>query len=89
MKSIIITTVAAIVLLLFAVTIAFAGDGEIISSGTFDAFTQSVNQAGVPGGNLFSIMIGLFSAWLFLIGLMCHRLEQIPGVKQKSGRSLD
>jgi len=82
MNIIIKTTVAGCLILLLSATTLFAGDGEIVSSGGLDTITQSVYQSGSVGGNIFSVLIGLFSAWLFLIGLMCHSLEQIPGVKK-------
>lgn len=58
-----------------------AGDGESIPSGTLETVYQSVDNSGPFGLNLYSVLLGFFSIWVLLIGLMCQSLENIPGIK--------
>lgn len=68
-------------LLFMCAAVLMAGDGESISAGTTQHIYQTVESSGPFGVNLYSVLFGFFSLWVLLIGLMCQRLESIPGIK--------
>lgn len=72
---------AAFFLLFMCAAVLIAGDGESIPAGTAETVTQSINNSGPLGLNLYSVLLGFFSLWILLIGLMCQSLESIPGIK--------
>jgi len=71
----------AFFLLFMCAAVLTAGDGESIPSGTAEHVIQTVEGLGPYGVNLYSVLLGFFSLWVLLIGLMCQSLENIPGIK--------
>lgn len=68
-------------LLFMCAAVLIAGDGESISSGTAEAVSQPIDNSGPLRLNLYSVLLGFFSLWILLIGMMCQSLESIPGIK--------
>lgn len=48
-----------------------------------ESISNSVQS--VEGG--YAVIIGLFSAWLVIVGVMCRKLNSIPGVDVKQSGS--
>lgn len=68
-------------LLFMCAAVLIAGDGESIPSETAESVSLAVESSGPLGLNLYSVLLGFFSLWILLIGLMCQSLEKIPGIK--------
>ena len=74
--------VSFLLLLGVAVTAVYAGDGgESVPDGTWEMLNRSIEGEGPYGYNTWSVLLGFFSLWATDIGLMCYRLEKIPGIK--------
>jgi len=73
-------------LLFMCAAVLVAGDGESIPDGTTEYVYQTIESSGPFGMNLYSVLLGFFSLWILLIGLMCQSLENIPGIKSASAK---
>jgi|GEM_PF-980320 len=62
-------------------TTALAG-GEDLTGGAAEALMVTIDQHGPFGLNIYTVIIGFFSIWLVLIGLMCQSLDKIPGIEK-------
>ncbi|CAN5238555.1 hypothetical protein BH23BAC3_BH23BAC3_19790 [soil metagenome] len=71
----------AFFLLFMCAAVLIAGDGESISSGSSETVYLSIENSRPLELNLYSVLLGFFSLWVLLIGLMCQSLESIPGIK--------
>lgn len=74
-------TVVWTALLIFCIsaTAVFAG-GESLTAGPLQDLSSIIDQYGPFGNNMVSVLFTFFSLWLLIIGLMCYRLEKIPGI---------
>ncbi|NBC26021.1 MAG: hypothetical protein GVY08_04105 [Bacteroidetes bacterium] len=70
-------------LLIFCITATavFAG-GESLTAGPLHDLRFIIDQYGPFGNNMVSVLLTFFSLWLLIVGLMCYRLEKIPGIPQ-------
>lgn len=78
--------IKSLVLFLFVLgitaTAAYAIDGgESVPDGTWELLNRSIEGKGPFGYNTWSVLLGFLSLWAAGIGLMCYRLEKIPGIK--------
>jgi len=71
----------AFFLLFICAAVLVAGDGESIPSETSETIYLSIENSGPLELNLYSVLLGFFSLWVLLIGLMCQSLESIPDIK--------
>ena len=69
----------AMILLSVAVILIF-----LVAAGIDTAslkITELIRRSVVSADNHYLVMVGLFSVWLFTIGMMCRTLKNIPGVR--------
>lgn len=69
----------ALVCTIILIFLVAAGADE---TGIYIADTVSQSVQSITSGD--AVFIGLFSAWLLIVGEMCRTLENIPGIKTKS-----
>jgi len=79
MKRLLTVLWIALLMICIAATAVFAG-GESLSAGPLHDLSFAFDLSGPFGNNMVSVLFTFFSLWLLIIGLMCYRLEKIPGI---------
>lgn len=79
MKRLLTVVWTALLIICITATAVFAG-GESLSPGPLNDLSFAFELSGPFGNNMFSVLFTFFSLWLLIIGLMCYRLEKIPGI---------
>lgn len=69
------------IILLCSVILMILVAAGVDETGIYVAESIGSSMQIVTGG--YTVIIGLFSAWLLIVGAMCRTLKNIPGVHKK------
>lgn len=82
MKTLIFKSVQLLILVLVVIVFVAAGTEE-----EFPGLINTVNGLLLQKYETYVVTAGIMSAWLAVLGMMCHRLEHIPDLSSKPAKN--